>query len=117
LIVNAEVVAVEAVPILALRVLQPVEDAGTYICWPEFVPHMTGGDLPPGTVTPKESVSQFPILVAAPAPAAATVMVVMVTGLFRTNVSKSSLSWHTSELHLQMVKEQEVPVEREELVK
>jgi len=84
-----------------------------------LVPHIRGGDLPPGTVTPKESVSQFPCLVADPAAAAAgpTVMVVGVTGSFSTNVSKSSLSWQTSELHLHTVREQEVPVVREELVK
>ena len=46
---------------------------------------MRGGALPPGTVTPKESVSQFPCLVADPAAAAPlaptgpTVTVVAVT--------------------------------------
>jgi len=32
LIVNAEVVAVEPEPIFAVRMLQPVEDAGMYMC-------------------------------------------------------------------------------------
>ena len=102
LIVNADVVAVDDEPMLALRVLHPVSEAGTYMCWPStvvslsigintgvshppvFVPQMRGGALPPGTVTPKLSESQFPCLVADPAAASAaagpgpTVMVVAV---------------------------------------
>ena len=50
-----------------------------YFRLPVFVPHISGGAFPPGTVTPKESVSQLPIRVAAPAPAAAIVIVVIVT--------------------------------------
>ena len=53
------------------------------ICYrlPVFVPHISGGDFPPGTVTAKESVSQLPILVADPAAAVPgpTVTVVIVT--------------------------------------
>ena len=59
---------------------------------PVFVPHIRGGDLPPGTVTPKESVSQFPCLVAEPtadapfAPTGPIVTVVAVTcGITATN--------------------------------
>ena len=57
---------------------------------PELVPQMVGGDFPPGTVTLNESVSQLPILLAFIG--VAVVMSVAVTGLFITNVSKSSLS-------------------------
>ena len=45
------------------------------------------------------------------------VMVVTVTGLFIANVSKSSLSWHTVEAHLQMVKLHEDPLDMSEEVK
>ena len=47
---------------------------------PVFTPQIEGGALPPGAVTLKESVSQLPILFAAPAAAVGpTVMVVAVT--------------------------------------
>jgi len=82
--VNAEVVAVEALPMLAFRVLHWLL-AGTYICCPVLVPQIAGGDLPPGTVTLKESVSQLPILF--DPIGVEIVTVVAVTGLFNTNVS------------------------------
>ena len=83
---NAEVAAVEALPMFPLRMLH-WSLAGTYICWPGimwmimekrklclispvFVPQISGGDFPPGVVTVKESVSQFPILFAVPEAAA-----------------------------------------------
>ena len=52
-------------------------------------------------MTENVSVLQFPILLAVPAAAVAgpVVMVVAVTGSFRTNVSKSSLNWQTSVAH------------------
>ena len=42
LMVNADVVAVLALPMFALRVLQ-LSDAGTYMCSPVLVPQMEGG--------------------------------------------------------------------------
>lgn len=113
-IVNAEVEAVEALPMFAFRVLH-WSLAGMYICWPVLVPQIAGGDLPPGTVTLKESVSQLPTLFAATG--VPMVMVVAVTGLFNANVSKSSLNWQTVESLLQIVRPQELPLDRDELVK
>jgi len=118
LIVKAEVEAVEALPMLALRTLH-WSLAGMYICCPVLVPQITGGAFPPGVVTVKESVSQLPILLADPSAAVAgpTVMSEAVTGLLSANVSKSSRSWQTSELHLQIVRLQELPVLMELLEK
>jgi len=89
LIVNADDVAVEELPMLAFSTLHWSE-AGIYMCWPVLVPQICGGDFPPGTVTLNASVSQLPILLALRV--VEIVMAVLVTGLFRTNVSKSSLS-------------------------
>ena len=65
------------------------------------------------------STLQDPRLLPVPAAAAVgpIVTVVTVTGLFMAKVSKSSLSWQTSEEHLQIVRAQFPPKALEEDVK
>lgn len=100
------------VPKKELNTLQESE-AGTYICRPEFSPQIKGGACPPGTDTEKKSVSHVPILVKS----TPKVMAVDVIGFDKVKVSKSNLSWQTSDPCLHIVRVQLEPADLEALVK
>ena len=74
-----------------------LSEAGTNMCCPVLYPQITGGDLPPGLVTVKESYPQSPTL----GPSSTEAVAEMVKGPCKTMVSKSILNLQTSEFVLQ----------------
>ena len=107
LMVKALVVAVLELPNELVRTLH-WSQAGTYICSPVLVPHITGGaeilvdeftnleksdrPFPQGLETANVSVWHWPRLLPEPAATEDGPIVRVVTGLLRANVSKSSLT-------------------------